>query len=280
MTIPAPEQPGDPTHDFPPLNPNDAYRGSTRNRASSRQRSRSGSFFLSGFSTGFLGAILLSALAYFLVIKPHGPKLIGQITPDSNQPVSSQPDAQLPIVDIPSSAATIASPDTQSSFIASTHRNSAPSPASASDAQMPFSSGIAPHRRFRLNLEERHPNGTVLRVHGVAFNSDTIAVQMAVTNSHHNKIKLNELWATTESTMILEDNLGNAYRVTPPPGNQEIEVDPGTTARGEFIFSGKVGPSTNSLTLTTNSIAGLPHNSITYKPKISVHIPLDQLINQ
>ena len=76
--------------------------------------------------------------------------------------------------------------------------------------------------------------------------------------------------------MILEDNLGNEYRVAPPPENQELEVEAGKTTQGEFIFLGRVGPSTHSLTLTTNSRGGLPHNSITNKPKISVHIPLVQ----
>ena len=276
MTNPAPEQPGvDPTNDFPPLNPNNAYRGSFKS-ASSRKRSHSGNFFLSGFSTGFLGAILLSALAYFLIIKPHGQRLIGQTPPSTDPTVSIQPESQSLVVNIPSPTATAAPSQSPSSFISHDHGSAAIPSASVSTPRQ-FSSGITPHRRFRLDLEESHPNGTVLRVNGVAFNSDTIAVQMAITNSHHNKIKLNELWATTESTMILEDNLGNAYRVTPPPGNQEIEVEPGTTARGEFIFFGKVGPSTNVLTLTTNSIAGLPHNSITHKPKISVKIPLDQL---
>ena len=272
MTNPAQEQPGaDPTHDFPPLHPSDFGRGYLSENPSPR-RGHSIGFFLSGFSTGFLAAILLSTLGYFLVIKPQSQNAIGQI--NSNQSVSISPKSQPQSAAISSSSGTTA-PSQSQSFVSSSESVAA----SSSEPSRSFSSGIVPHHSFSgLNLEESHPNGTVLRVDGVAFNADTIAVQLAVTNSHHGKIKLNELWATSESTMILEDNLGNAYRVAPPPENREIEVEPGTTAQGEFIFLGKVGPSTKSLTLTTNSIAGLPHNSITYKPKISIHIPLDQLI--
>ncbi|MDJ0705252.1 MAG: hypothetical protein QNJ46_18365 [Leptolyngbyaceae cyanobacterium MO_188.B28] len=283
MSNPAQEQPGaDPINDFPPLNPNEGY-GRSSTMASSSQRGHSSGpirrLFLNGFSTGFLGATVLCALAYFLIIKPHSPKPVEQTLADINPAVSSQPNSQPKIVNFPSSPTTSTPSQNPNSLISSTHRSdAAPSDHANAAVSRPFISGITPHRRFRLNLEERHPNGTVLRVHGVAFNSDAIALQMAVTNSHHDKIKLNELWATTESTMILEDNLGNAYRVAPPLENQEIEVEPGTTARGEFIFPGKVGPSTNSLTLTTNSIAGLPHNSITHKPKIRIKIPLDQLV--
>ena len=280
MTNPAQDQPGaDPNHDFPQLNPNGFGRGYLAADPSSQTRkNHSIGFFLSGFSTGFFAAVLLSTLAYFLVIKPHSQNAVGQTSPNSNQTVSTPPKPQPQAAAAPSLAVNTPPSQNQSSFV-SPSGSDATSSSSASSTSRPFSSGIVPHRSFSgLNLEKSHPNGTVLRVDGVAFNSDTIAVQMAVTNSHHGKIKLNELWATRESTMILEDNLGNAYRVTPPPENQEIEVEPGTTAQGEFIFLGKVGPSINTLTLTTNSIAGLPHNSITYKPKISIQIPLDQLI--
>ena len=244
------------------------------------QRGHSVGFFFSGFSTGFLTAILGSTLAYFLVIKPNSQNAATSPTSNASQTVAVGSNPQTQVTNSLPSVETITAPANQNQDSQVSPLGSAidsPSSSVSSTLSNQSISRVGPrHSLSGLNLEEQHPNGTSLRVNRVSLNPDSIAVHLAVTNSHHGKIKLNELWASRESTMILQDNLGNEYRVAPPPENQEIEVEPGKTTQGEFIFLGSVGPSAHSLTLTTNSRGGLLHNSITNKPKISVQIPLNQ----
>lgn len=102
-----------------------------------------------------------------------------------------------------------------------------------------------------LNLQANHANGSVLRVTKVTFSEDNISLTMAVTNGHDSEIVLND-----SKDMILRDNLGNRYNLSPPPQNPEVRVPQGSTLEGRFSFLGRINPSASSLTFTTNDKFG------------------------
>lgn len=115
-----------------------------------------------------------------------------------------------------------------------------------------------------LNLQVNHANGTVARLTGISFAEDSTKVNLAVTNGHKDPIKLNN-----SKDMVLIDNLGNQYNLVAPPDNSQIEIQPGTTLKGEFVFLGRMSPSATSFSLATNNMSG-SDQSYSNLPKIRV----------
>jgi hypothetical protein len=115
-----------------------------------------------------------------------------------------------------------------------------------------------------LNLQVNHANGTVVRLTGISFAEDSTNVNLAVTNGHKDPIKLNN-----SKDMVLIDNLGNQYNLVAPPDNSQIEIQPGTTLKGEFVFLGRMSPLATSFSLATNNMSG-SDQSYSNLPKIRV----------
>lgn len=115
-----------------------------------------------------------------------------------------------------------------------------------------------------LDLQTSHPNGTVLRVTRIAFGEDNIGIDLSATNGANRTIKLNS------NRMVLRDDAGNQYNLQPPPQNPNIEIAPGATLKGKFIFLGRVSPAANSLTLVTNSQFGSSDFKYSAVPKMTI----------
>ena len=129
-----------------------------------------------------------------------------------------------------------------------------------------------------LNLEAKHPNGTVLRVNGISFDSNTTTVQLKVTNTrepHAGVIRLNQSWGSIHNTMILKDDFGEEYPLIASGANPKVEVEPGTTMTEAFTFRGRMNPSTEMVTLVTNSKGGSPTHQLLQTPLIKVAIPVN-----
>lgn len=103
-----------------------------------------------------------------------------------------------------------------------------------------------------LNLQVNHPNGSTLRVTGIAVGESTITVRMAITNGYKEAIKLQD----DNDATVLQDDAGNVYNLATPPENPTISINPNSTVRGNFVFIGQLAPSATTLTLTTNSKYG------------------------
>jgi hypothetical protein len=102
-----------------------------------------------------------------------------------------------------------------------------------------------------FNLQVNHPNGSTMRLTQLTFAEDSITASLAITNGYKEAIKLNG-----SDDMVISDSLGNQYNLAAPPDNSEITIQPGTTLKGQFVFKGRIAPSTNAITLTTNSKFG------------------------
>lgn len=118
-----------------------------------------------------------------------------------------------------------------------------------------------------LSLQANHASGSVLRVTGARFGDDHIALDLAFTNGTDFEQKLNTL-----GHFVLRDDRANVYRLSPPPGNDDVRVAQGTTMEGEFVFLGRLHPDATQLTATTNEDHG---GSAEYSrsPRIAIEIP-------
>ena len=120
-----------------------------------------------------------------------------------------------------------------------------------------------------LNVQATHPNGTVGRLTKISFTKDDSKVEMSVINGSKNTIELNN----NGEGMVLVDDLGKQYSLAAPASNPDLEILPGTTLKGEFIFIGKVSPQTKFLNLITNHQSG-GNETLSQIPKMEFFIPL------
>ncbi|MDQ3574336.1 MAG: hypothetical protein M3404_05345 [Actinomycetota bacterium] len=140
-------------------------------------------------------------------------------------------------------------------------------PSTPTSAQ-PALSNLPPAQQ--LALQVKHPNGTTLQVNRVSFHEDNIQLQVSVTNGGKNDIKLADF-----DDMILRDNLGSTYRLSPPPQNPDLTVAPATTIQVLLVFLGRVQPGATHLTLTTNARTGSDTNEFSRDPRMVVpNIPV------
>lgn len=120
-----------------------------------------------------------------------------------------------------------------------------------------------------LNVQTTHPNGTVGRLTKISFTKDSTKVEMSATNGSKNTVELNN----NGRGMVLVDDLGKEYNLAAPATNPDVEILPGTTLKGEFVFIGKVSPGAKFLNLITNNPLG-GNESLSQIPKMKFFIPL------
>lgn len=156
------------------------------------------------------------------------------------------------------------------SNIAIASTNSEPTTAAKSEpeAKPPETQTQLPTTK-KIDKQVNHPNGSVMRLSEASFAEDNIALQLAITNGHNYEIKLNNCKDT-----ILRDNLGNVYNIAPPTQNPQLDVPPGETLSGKFVFLGRVSPEATSLTLTANSECGSDNENTTSPKMILADIPI------
>jgi hypothetical protein len=93
-------------------------------------------------------------------------------------------------------------------------------------------------------------NQVVARLTQIGFTDDSIVVTMAFTNVSQEPIQLN---GKDDFTLRDDTSYTNTYRLAVPSDNPKIQIQPGTTLKGQFVYIGRVSPKATNLTLTTNS---------------------------
>lgn len=125
-----------------------------------------------------------------------------------------------------------------------------------------------------LDVRAEHLNGTIGRLNNISFNAANTVVQIAVTNGFRHNIHLNY----SGKGIVLVDDLGNKCNLKPPFDNPSLQIESGTTFKGELVFQGGVTTKANNLTLITNNQIGSDRAS-TRRPKMEFHIPIEQSAN-
>ncbi|WP_448500899.1 hypothetical protein [Sphingomonas sp.] len=120
---------------------------------------------------------------------------------------------------------------------------------------------------MRLNVEQQHPNGGVLKLNSIQVKPTETVVNMTYVNGHIRDVQLN--WATgSKRTYLLAD--GRKFNVSPPVTDDNIRVMAGATITGDLVFLGAV-PETQGLQLVINENGGTGEQS--FNPRFVVDIP-------
>jgi len=98
-----------------------------------------------------------------------------------------------------------------------------------------------------LALEQRHPNGTVLRLTRITPAPTSLSLTVEAVNGYTGKIELNS------SGVQLRDDVGNSYNFVEPEQNEDLEILPGATLRGDLTFLGELDRRATSLKLLVNA---------------------------
>jgi len=99
-----------------------------------------------------------------------------------------------------------------------------------------------------LDRSARHPSGLSLKLTAIAVAEDSISLEVVVTNGAKLDLSLNNA-----DDLVLVDDRGARYTVSPPGDNRAVTVRHGTTLRGRLVFIGQLDPDAASLTLVANS---------------------------
>ena len=120
-------------------------------------------------------------------------------------------------------------------------------------AQQIVTNSLPPTQSYELQVNTT--TGVVMRLTQIAYSDDSMIASLAITNGSNQVIQLN-----AQEDMFLYDDLkkdynqsyGNTYRLSVPPNNPKVEVQPGTTIKGQFVFIGRLAPQAKFLGLVTN----------------------------
>ncbi|MGH2663242.1 MAG: hypothetical protein ACRDH8_10660 [Actinomycetota bacterium] len=123
------------------------------------------------------------------------------------------------------------------------------------------------------DIETRHPNGTLLRIPRVVFGADYIQVEINATNANDDSVELN---AFSDDTVMIDD-LGNVYRLSPPPENPEVRIEPRSGLQGTLVFLPGLHREATGLTLAINNELGNPDYEEASDPLFRIGIPLEGL---
>lgn len=189
---------------------------------------------------------------------------------------TAEPEAT-PEPDAPASTAT-APPSEQDSSEESPPPSASPSEPESSSPSASASESSSPTAFRPLDIEQRHPNGSVLRVTGVAVAPTSITLQVEVVNGLSGPIFLGYV----SNSVLLEDDRGGTYEFIPPADNEDLQIEGRGTLTGEFVFYGVPDEGATSLLMQTNVNASVPARDIDVSsqmdnspyPEFSVDIPL------
>lgn len=97
---------------------------------------------------------------------------------------------------------------------------------------------------YDLQLNESE---IVMRLTEVALAEDSTILTLSITNGRREVIEID----TEKEEIILYDDKSNRYNLAIPPDNPLIQIPPGTTLNGKFVFIGRLLPEVNTIQLQT-----------------------------
>lgn len=98
-----------------------------------------------------------------------------------------------------------------------------------------------------LDISESHPNGVVIQISQVRFGPNAIEVDVEILNGFDGTAELHG--SIPERRMRLTDDLGNEHPLSPPPDNENLEVEKGESLEGTLVFLGRLDPDATELTV-------------------------------
>ncbi|WP_254565744.1 hypothetical protein [Oscillatoria sp. HE19RPO] len=98
--------------------------------------------------------------------------------------------------------------------------------------------------RYDLQMNQSE---IVMRLTEVALAEDSTILTLSITNGRREVIEID----TEKEHIFIYDDKNNKYNLAIPPDNPLIQIPPGTTLNGQFVFMGRLLPEVNSIRLET-----------------------------
>lgn len=97
----------------------------------------------------------------------------------------------------------------------------------------------------------------VMRLTEVSLAEDSTILTLSITNGRREVIEID----TEKEHIVIYDDKSNKYNLAIPPDNPLIQIPPGTTLNGQFVFIGRLLPEVNSIQLETRMEWVIPNSS-------------------
>lgn len=101
-------------------------------------------------------------------------------------------------------------------------------------------------------LVDRHPNGAVLSVRGIAVRPNSVALDVSLINGYVEEIRLVDDALFRDRDTYLVDDFGNPYRYDHRGSNPDLRIAPGQELTGSVVFLGRVPAEATTFSLKTN----------------------------
>jgi hypothetical protein len=98
--------------------------------------------------------------------------------------------------------------------------------------------------RYDLQINQSE---IVLRLTEVALAEDSTILTLSITNGRREVIEID----TEKEHIFIYDDKSNKYNLAIPPDNPLIQIPPGTTLNGQFVFMGRLLPEVKTIQLET-----------------------------
>ena len=122
-----------------------------------------------------------------------------------------------------------------------------------------------------LDIQETHPNRTVLRLTSLQVKPSETVISAIVSNGRDREIHLNQYG--NDDTYIVTGS-GSKLYLSAPPSNEKLTIQPGQRMEAELVFLGELRDD-DTATLIVNE-GNQTSNAFTSQPGFRITLPLQE----
>ena len=101
--------------------------------------------------------------------------------------------------------------------------------------------------------EQKNQALTVMRITGITLGEDSTTLHIAITNGRREPIQIDLENDVTLYDQDRKASRDNKYLLSLPPELSKIQIEPGTTMKGQFVFIGRLSPEAKFIELYTKT---------------------------
>jgi hypothetical protein len=110
-----------------------------------------------------------------------------------------------------------------------------------------------PNQRAIEYDEQDNQSLIVMRITGITLGEDSTTVHIAITNGRREPIQIDLENDVTLYDREREVTYNNKYLLSLPQDISQIQIEPGTTMKGQFVFIGRLSPEAKFIKLYTKT---------------------------
>lgn len=109
--------------------------------------------------------------------------------------------------------------------------------------------------------EQKNQALIVMRITGITLGEDSTTLHIAITNGRREPIQIDlENSVKLSGKKSTAVNTNSQYLLSLPPDISQIQIEPGTTMKGQFVFIGRLSPEAKFISLNMGAIYQIKDN--------------------